>query len=313
VIAITGAGGYIGGAVTRHLSESGQELSLLVRSKSAAAPTARLIEADLADPAALRALVAECDTVIHAAARLGSGSQSAFNETNVTGSARVARAAARSGARRFVYLSSIECYGRFSGRVLDESLGPALCGHPYADSKARSEWAILDSLRGSKCTAILLRIGMVYGPGRPYWTTRLAEDALAGRLRVIGHRGQAFPVFIDDVVDAVVNACNTGHPASTAINIAAGSVAWWRWYSDIADALEAPMPKNEPTVVANLRALTNTMRRRPARRRHIEVMTRTGTIPTKKAAELIGWKARRSYADGMREAMQWYVGEIERR
>jgi nucleoside-diphosphate-sugar epimerase len=173
-VLVTGASGFVGGAVVRRLAA---DVDVVVRaavrqpSPGFAAP----VEVATVPGLALtdwRDALASVDAVVHAAARVhlmhdvSSDPLADFRRVNVEGTRALALAAARAGVRRFVFISSIKVNGEET-----ES------GHPYTAldtprpvdaygvSKAEAESALRQIAEDSGMEAVVIRPVLVYGPG----------------------------------------------------------------------------------------------------------------------------------------------------
>lgn len=150
IIALTGATGFIGGAVQRHLVGQGFRLRALTRRPRAAVAGVDWVAGSLADETALARLVAGADTVIHCAGAVRGATAAAFVDTNVEGSRRLLAAARADGqCRRFLLLSSLA------------ARNPELSW--YAASKREAE-RLLTAAAGELALTVL-RPTAVYGPG----------------------------------------------------------------------------------------------------------------------------------------------------
>ena len=148
-IAVTGATGFVGPHLMAALARRGWSLRLLVRRWSPLPPMAgvdaEVVWGDLADEAALRALVTGVDAVIHLAGLIKARRQEDFAAVNRDGTARLSALAPDTP---FIFLSSLT------------AREPHLS--PYAASKRAAEEA-LSSQRSGPWLA--LRAPAVYGPG----------------------------------------------------------------------------------------------------------------------------------------------------
>jgi nucleoside-diphosphate-sugar epimerase len=148
---ITGASGFVGRVLAAHIAQPFDALSL-----GAADWEARLARTPLAGA-----------TVLHLAGRVHSpgDGEAAFQADNAGKTRALAESAARQGARRVVYLSTIKIYGEQSpGRPLAED-DPPKPEDAYARSKLAAEQALTEVARTSGLEAVIVRSPLVYGPG----------------------------------------------------------------------------------------------------------------------------------------------------
>lgn len=165
LVAVTGAGGFLGGHVARALAAQGWRLRLLIRT----APPPRLtggaveiVQGDLAEPLALAALVDGVDAVAHVAGAIKARGRAGFMAVNADGAAAVAAAVrARAPSARLALVSSLA------------ARAPQLSD--YAASKAAGEALARAANPGGDL--VVLRPAAIYGPGDP---------ATAGLLRALG-------------------------------------------------------------------------------------------------------------------------------
>ena len=126
---LTGATGFVMGAVARRLRAREDEVVALVRSRmrgtELGALGCELVEGDIVDlghPA--RDRLRTCDALVHGAAIYEIGvtaaRRRAMEETNVTGTRRMLEAARDAGVRRVLYVSTIAAFGNTHGAVVAE-------------------------------------------------------------------------------------------------------------------------------------------------------------------------------------------------
>jgi nucleoside-diphosphate-sugar epimerase len=223
-ILVTGASGLIGGAFARRLIVAGADVCALVRRASSAAGLRAegmgVAFGDMTDPFSLREAVKGCDAVAHFAGVLGDEavSRARYLAVNVEGTRRLVAAAAESGARRFLYASSVWAYGFGAGPGTDESTLARPCGDPYCDTKLRAQDIVLDAARRGRLSAVVVQPSPVYGPLDDAWT--------AGPLRLLRRRmlalpkgvdGMIQPIYVTDVVDGALAALTRGESGQTYI------------------------------------------------------------------------------------------------
>jgi uncharacterized protein YbjT (DUF2867 family) len=112
VIAVAGATGYIGGLLCRRLREDGTEVRALARSPERAGDLAAIgcevRQADVLEPAGLRAALEGTDVAYYLVHSMGRGSGDAdFAKRDHEGAENFAAAAAAAGVRRIVYLGGL--------------------------------------------------------------------------------------------------------------------------------------------------------------------------------------------------------------
>ena len=122
---------------------------------------------------------------------------------------RVAAAARRAGARRFVFVSSIKAVGESSaGRPITEADEPAPTD-PYGISKLEAERALIDYGRESGLEVVVVRPPLVYGPGvRANFLQLMSAIANGVPLPLGSIAARRSLLFVDNLADALVH-CTT--------------------------------------------------------------------------------------------------------
>ena len=178
-VLITGANGFIGAALCRHLQARAWALCGSVRSADRQAPNgiATIAVGPIGSTTDWSACLAGMGAVVHCAARVhilreaAPDPLAAFRAVNVEGSITLARQALAAGIRRFVFLSSI-------GAAEAESDPEGASA--YQLSKLEAETALRSICAGSAMSLIILRPPLVYGPGAPGNFRRLARLIASG-------------------------------------------------------------------------------------------------------------------------------------
>lgn len=190
LVAVTGATGFIGGALCRALVVAGYTVRALIRHGSAGKPLpagVAPILGELNDSDSLNRLLEGAAAVIHCAGAVRGATRAAFRQTNVAPIDGLVSAARRAGTQRFILISSLA------------ASRPELSA--YAESKRAGEAALLTHADELDC--IVLRPPAVYGPGDREMLPlfRLMRRGFAPVLT----RGEArfSLIFIDDLVDAI--------------------------------------------------------------------------------------------------------------
>lgn len=219
-VALTGATGFIGGALAAKLPKMGHDVRVLLR-RPACVPfacPARII-GDLRAPQGLAEALAGAEVVIHAAAltAASTASEAEYRAVNTDATIALARAARRAGARRFIFLSSISAQaGTCAGEVLAEDGTPHPAG-AYGRSKLAAEWG----LSGLETDWVALRPVSVYGlqpQGKMRALLWLARSPLP--LPFGDVRARRSLLFLDNLVSAVDHVIRYATPLRRPIIVA---------------------------------------------------------------------------------------------
>jgi len=218
-VLITGATGFLGHALCPYLVERGYRLRAFVRPSSAwhfLRPLGvELAWGDIRDPEAVRAATDGCRMVVHAAGKFRFwGRREDFFAINLEGTRNALEAAWRAGVERFVYISTIAVIGAPRANVVVDETYPPTPWDDYQRSKLAAERLTLRYQQAYGLPTLVLRPGAFYGPGGRYAFNRLFfEDPLKGLpMQVHGGRHINFPVYIEDVAQAIDLALKRGRP-----------------------------------------------------------------------------------------------------
>jgi nucleoside-diphosphate-sugar epimerase len=213
---LTGATGYIGGAVADALLRAGHSVVGLARSDEAAgrlsAKEITPFHGDLNSPASLARAAAESDAVIHTGTT---------NDGNIDQAAvRAMLDALRDSGKPFIYTSGIWVLGDTGGSIADETwpLNPAalVAWRPAAEQMVLSSAA-------AGVRSIVIRPGVVYGRGGgiPAEFVRSARET--GAARYIGTGENRWPmVHVEDLAELYVLALQRA-PSGTIFHATDGS------------------------------------------------------------------------------------------
>jgi nucleoside-diphosphate-sugar epimerase len=179
VIAVTGATGFVGQALLDRAAEQTLEVRALARRAQERRKGIEWIAGDLADKAALTALVAGAEAVIHVAGVVNSPDAAGFEAGNVVGTLNVVEAAVAARVPRLIHVSSL------SARE------PQLS--EYGASKLRAEKIV----RASPLDWSIVRPPAVYGP-RDTEMLELFKFAKAG-LVPLPPKGRMSAIHVDDL------------------------------------------------------------------------------------------------------------------
>src|SRR5215472_14714141 len=318
---VTGATGFLGSHVARHLLSQGAELRLLTRSSSrldnvADLPCERVV-GDLREVESLKRGMSGCEFVFHVAAdyRLWAINGQELYGSNVDGTRNLLHAARDSSVRRVVYTSSVATMGfGNNGSMTDERTAVSLENMigDYKRSKFMAEQVAIEAARSGQDVVIV-------NPTTPIGE-RDIKPTPTGRI-VVDFLKRKFPAYVDtglnlvDVVD-----CADGHllAMEKAVPgeryILGGENLTLKQILDKLPAITGlPSPKVKlPYAVALATGVVDTlvvgkmMKREPRVTIDAVRMGRKKMFVTSAKAEReLGWKAR-PVDESLRRAVEWF-------
>lgn len=198
-IVVTGGAGFIGAnfiryVLARHPEDEVVNLDLLTYAgdlENLAGieqhPRYRFVRGDIADPELVAAVLAPgIDAVVNFAAEShvdrSIADPAAFLRTNVTGTLVLLEAAQRSGAPRFVQISTDEVYGSLGATGAFHEASPLQPSSPYAASKAAADLLALSFRTTYGLPVMVTRCSNNFGPYQfpekviPLFVTNLLDD-----------------------------------------------------------------------------------------------------------------------------------------
>jgi len=216
---VTGATGFVGGAVARALVRSGVDVRVLARSDSDMQNLQGLpveqVAGDLRDSVSLRKALAGCQQLYHVAAHyaLWAKKPSIFYDVNVTGTRNLMEAARAAGTERIVYCSTIGAIGLPPGGGLGTEDTPVsldqMAGH-YKRSKYLAEQEVL-KLAKEGLPIVIVNPSAPVGAGdvKPTPTGQVIVDFMKGRMPAYIETGMNI-VDVDDVATGHLLAMQKG-------------------------------------------------------------------------------------------------------
>jgi len=309
-IVVTGGAGFIGSDFVRMALRdelpglAGAEVTVLDAltysgnpanlAPIADSPRYRFVHGDIRDAALVRALLAECDAVVHFAAEshvdrsVADGGE--FFSTNVLGTVTLLEAAVATGVGRFVHVSTDEVYGTLDAGswAEDHLLEP---NSPYSASKAGSDLAVRAYGRTHGLDHVITRCSNNYGPYHfpekliPLFVTNLLDGR---RVPLYGDGGNVRDwLHVDDHCRGIALALTSGRSGEI-YNIGGGTEL------------------SNLELTGRLLELTGRdwsyVERVPDRKGH----DRRYSVDHRKASAELGYRPQVDFADGLRRVHDWY-------
>jgi len=220
---LTGASGFIGGALLHELLRRGWEVRALVRPSSdrrnleCAPRNFQVHLGDLQDPASLESGLDGCDALFHVAARysLWNPRPAEIYADNVDGTRNILEAARRRGVARVVYTSTVGTIRLPPGNVPGDEGGRATLdevhGH-YKRSKLLAE-EVAREYAAEGLPVVIVHPSAPVGPFdvKPTPTGQMIVDFLHGRMRAYIETGLNI-VAVEDVAAGHILAHDRGRP-----------------------------------------------------------------------------------------------------
>jgi len=314
-IVVTGASGFVGRALCFALREAGHSVTGIVRRRGTCIEGIdEFVDtstdfAGLADAASLGSPGEKLDCVVHLAARVHvmresiTDPEAAFQATNVTGALHVAQAAWRTGARRFVFVSSVKALAeRDSGRPLRESDLPDP-QDAYGRSKLAAEQALMRYGSETGLDVVIVRPPLVYGPEVRGNFLRLLDAVAAGLPIPLGAAdARRSLVYVDNLADALLRCATDPRAAHQCFHVAdADDLTVQELTRAIGRHLRKPA-RLLPLPIAWLRIAG----RLTARSSTIDRLISSLQLDTSRLHDVLDWYPPYSTEDGLEMTARWY-------
>ncbi|WP_299288920.1 NAD(P)-dependent oxidoreductase [uncultured Tateyamaria sp.] len=313
-VLVTGATGFLGGHLIRHLARTGVNVIAMGRDaeKCAAlrAQGYQTICHDLSTAVPLNDSLEQVNAVVHCAAlSAASGPRRAFEMANVVATRNIVSLAQRLGVYRFVHISSPTVYFKMADAlsVREDMVLPKPI-NAYAETKQMAERIVAGA---PDIDPIILRPRGIYGPG----DTTLLPTLLRAAKRPLPllRKGEARIdlTYVDDVIAAIVAALAAGPDANgQPFNISGGEVLavrdiverTCRAYGTTATWRTVPLaPALALARVLELTASALPHLPQPAITRYsIGLFAYAQSLDISKAHRLLGWQPEVPFDEGLR-------------
>ncbi|MCZ4310109.1 MULTISPECIES: SDR family oxidoreductase [Vibrio] len=210
-LAVTGSTGLVGNMLATRLAN--ENLLLLGRTQPKRMSDGQFFKVDINSSSNYLDVLEGVEVVIHLAARVhtmgytGDDSLDLYREVNTHGTENLARQAAKSGVKRFIFISSVKVNGEstragapFSASDLQEP------EDEYGLSKAEAENKLFQIGKQTGMEIVVIRPPLVYGPGvKANFASlmRLAEKGIPLPFGCISQNQRSL-VSVENLVDLIV-------------------------------------------------------------------------------------------------------------
>ena len=207
-VLVLGGTGFVGSRlVERLVREYGATIRVLVRDFATAARIARfpveLVAGDVRDRASVARAAEGCEIMMHCA--FGNWrTEDDQRDITVNGTEHALAGAVDAGVGRVVYVSTLSVYGLATDGPLDERSPRRMSGSAYGDAKLEAE-RIAEAYGKRGLPLSIVQPTVIYGPYGPNWTVEpLRRLRGAGQVLIADGSGYCNPVFVDDLVSALL-------------------------------------------------------------------------------------------------------------
>jgi dTDP-glucose 4,6-dehydratase len=305
---VTGAGGFIGSHLVEALVAAGTRVRAFVRYNSrneygwleALEPTVlaevEVFRGDLANPEAVAGAVAGCDTVFHLGALIpipySFRHPREFVSTNVVGTLNVLEAGRRTGVGRIVHLSTSEVYGTPQTVPIDES-HRLQAQSPYAATKVAADQLALSYWRAFDVPLVIARPFNTFGPrqsARAVIPTIVTQALVRDRIELGATSPTRDFLFVEDTAAGLIRCAEAPGIEGQVLNLGTGvEIA----IGEIAERVLRLVGRELPIVSSGERI-------RPLASEVDRLL-----CDAAKAHELLGWRHRVDFDDGLQRTIAW--------
>ncbi len=315
-VLVTGATGFLGGALASRLAQDGVLVKALARRPERAGfirqqPNITIVEGDITDVERMKEVMQNCSIVFHVAAALG-GNLEKQRRVNVDGTRNIMLAAAEANVERVVHVSSIAVYGyHYAGDITEEFVQrPGRV--PYNLTKSQAEAVVRDVGAQYGVPYGIIRPGMIYGPRSNGWTTTMFKLGKRKPTPFLGDgHGHTHPIHVDDVIDLMILLAT--HPAAVgeAFNCSSDPAPSWRefigGYSRLAGhdkwlAVPPFIMRPIAPIIEFFLTLQGEPQELPTL---VDFLQAKKTYKMTKARELLGWKPKVELQQGIDDCAPW--------
>jgi nucleoside-diphosphate-sugar epimerase len=321
-VLVTGANGFTGSYVCKHLLRRGDHVRALVRKSSKLdllkGLDVELVYGDLANGAIAEALAKSLkgvDAVYHIAAvyRTEGVPKKYFWEVHVEGTQHLLEAAQRANVSRFVHCSTVGVQGEIKNPPATEE-APYAPGDLYQESKVDGEKLARKFFQEHQLPGVVVRPVGIYGPGDTRFL-KLFKFIYNGKFRMLGSGKVLYHLtHVDDLARGILLAGEKQEALGEVFTIGGeGYLTLAELVERVAAALHVPVPRKSfpvwPVWFAGLLceiACHPFGLEPPLYRRRVEFFIKDRAFDISKAKRLLGYQPQVDLDTGLRLTADWY-------
>jgi nucleoside-diphosphate-sugar epimerase len=319
---VTGANGFTGSYVCKHLVQRGDRVRALVRKTSKLEllqnVDVELVYGDLTNAAIADTLAKSLkgvDVVYHIAAvyRTEGVPKKYFWEVHVEGTRHLLEAAARANVARFVHCSTVGVQGEIKNPPATEE-APYAPGDLYQESKVDGEKLARRFFHEHNLSGVVVRPVGIYGPGDTRFL-KLFKFIHNGKFRMLGNGKVLYHLtYVEDLARGILLAGEKKEALGEVFTIGGnGYLTLAELVERVAKALNVPVPRKSfpvwPVWFAGLLceiACRPFGLEPPLYRRRVEFFIKDRAFDISKAKRLLGYQPQVDLDAGLRSTAEWY-------
>ena len=320
-VLITGGTGFIGSRLALRCLNDGHAVRVFGQQNNEAERKnkddieregAQVILGSMTDKDLIDEVTQGIDVVFHLAAAQHEANvpDHVFRDVNVTGTKNLLDMCLKAGVKRFVHGSTIGVYGNFDGRIDEES--PCNPENIYGVTKLEGEKLVLSYK--DKIPLVIIRISETYGPGDRR-LLKLFKVINKNAFFMIGSGKNLHQlIFVDDLISGMLNATDSEKAVGEIILLVGKEpITTNDMVKTIADNLNARiLPFRAPLLpfLALAWMMETCLKplgiQPPLHRRRMDFFRKSFSFSSKKAPELLSFKPKFSFEQGVTETARWY-------
>jgi nucleoside-diphosphate-sugar epimerase len=310
-ILVTGANGFVGTALINKLIAEEWTVTGAVRGKSDLRGVKGVSIFEIGDidentdwKTALRGI----EAVVHTAARVHVMKErpadplKAYRSVNVHGTMKLARQAAASGVRRFVFISTVKVNGEENTAAYNEADKPAPAD-PYGISKLQAEKELLKLTCQTGMEVVVLRPPLIYGPGVRANFLKLLQAVDRGLplpLASIDNRRSL--IYIENFVDAIVLCLRHPKAAGQTFLVSDGQN---QSTPDLIRRIAAALGRS-PRLIHFSPKILQCLARGVGKGQVVDRLIGSLTVDDTKIRHYLGWRPPFTIEYGLEKTVDWY-------
>jgi len=311
-VLVTGEDGFVGKALCGEMVLRGWKVRASVRSREKIKSLPKEIEiietGSIGPDTEWKDALDNVDSVVHLAGRVhvmddsSSDPLSEYRIVNTAGTEKLARSAASSGVRRFIFMSTVKVNGEGREEPYNEEDAPGPVD-PYGISKWEAEEKLKVIGYETGMETVIIRVPMVYGPGVKANFLRLIKAVDRGLLMpFLSVNNRRSLIYLGNLVDSIIACLNHQKAAGQTYLVSDNEdVSTPELIRQMGEALGKPARLFYlPLFILNLAGLIT------GKLQEIKRLTGSLAVDSSKIRKELDWNPPITLAQGLKETAEWF-------